>query len=239
MKKLLSIIMALVIMLSYTMSASAAVSTVPQSQSTIINQNGYKIEIFEGSKVNGQLQKIKFTNLKTGEIEYLETILENGKYSYLSTSKLGKFRTESASDKVGAIKITNLDTKEVKYLTPNKNSDTIAAQNATTQGSITPQSTSWYRWSCIESSYSKDWTTISACAGICCTICGLGIINSSILTAATAIVSNNLPDIWYIQEQFDDLNDSSHHMRNTGLYKYPDYTNLLDYESVVYYGGIF
>ena len=187
-------------------------------------------------QVNGQLQKIKFTNLKTSEIEYLETILENGKYSYLSTSKLGKLRIESANDKVGLIKITNLDTKEVKYLKPNKSSVT---ENTIAQGSLASTSTSWYLWSCIRSSYAKEWSTISVCAGIAAAICGLGWVTTGLIGYATYILGNNCPDIWFLQYQYDDLNDSSHHMRNTYLYGYPDYTNLLDYESVEYYGGIF
>lgn len=63
MKKLISMALALVLILSYSMSAFAAGSTVPQPQSTVINQNGFKVEI-ETKKNSKEYQKFKFTNLK-------------------------------------------------------------------------------------------------------------------------------------------------------------------------------
>lgn len=162
---------------------------------------------------------------------------------YLSTSQKGKFITERDND---IIKITNETSKEVKYLKISNSSETqnpvslaSVSHHTMSPANITSSGANWYEWSCIRSSYAKDWGTISLCASIAASICGLSWVTSSILSAATYIVGNNLPDIWYIQHQYDDLNNITHHKRTTYLYGYPNYTNQIGYASVEYYGGIF
>lgn len=204
MKRLLSIVLTLVLMLSSTMSTFATESTVKQSNIMMI-ENGFKIETVECSKKDGQIQKVKVTNSETGEVEYLETFLVDGKYSYLSTSKQGKIRTETLfDDKDNFVKITNEDTKEVKYL---KREDVITNKTApTNKEAVTPNITTtssslpfvYQYYSQYSGSRAADWTTLTTMAAILMAVSGgTGAVPAIIFAMATGYISNSIETVYY------------------------------------------
>ncbi|WP_019849590.1 hypothetical protein [Desulfitobacterium sp. PCE1] len=67
----------------------------------------YKTEIMEQRE---GYEKVKITNLETGKVEYLESILDDdGLYMYLATSEEGSFEIKLDGS---SIRTTNLDTNE-------------------------------------------------------------------------------------------------------------------------------
>jgi phosphate/sulfate permease len=106
-------------------SSTIANTVTPQSDilPKTMTLGNFKIDTLVNTK---EKQKIKFTDLKTGKEEYLETSLENGKYVYLSTSEVGVNKVESGAD---VITITDQKTKEVKVISKKD----VTASEITTQ----------------------------------------------------------------------------------------------------------
>jgi hypothetical protein len=169
MKKLMSVVLSLMLIFVYTTSAFAAIPNIPtksnpQALADILPdnaiENGYKVETLINTK---EKQKIKFTNIKTGEVEYLESFLENGKYSFLSTSKAGKQKIESVDS--NTVKITNEDTKEVKYATrkdiPSLKTQSQNGHSLKTQSMRIQYSVSDINWIYDSTSYSSIGTQYS------------------------------------------------------------------------------
>lgn len=229
MKKSLSILLTLVFLLTYSMSAFATGSTVKRP--TIMIENGYKIEALESSKKNGQLQKLKFTKVETGEVEYLETYLENDKYLYLSISKEGSKRIESVD---GTIKITNEDTKEVTYL--ETTSVEVVTPNTTDQrsfGDVATLATSWRWWKTVKSSTYIAGNNCTAIIGILCLIARVPYVPSALVILGTWYDAQKTPETWWISDHFVNVNNIDHNWTSTFYYKYPNWTNfacMVDYE---------
>lgn len=222
MKKFLSIVLALVLMLTYTMSAFAAGLT--DTTSTTVIQNGYKIETLENSKEH---QKIKLTNLKTDEVEYAESFLKNDKYVYSATTKEGKSTIEPVN---GTVKITNENTKEVKYSKPVVTSNTTVKKST-----VTPLIAGWDAYGPIRySSYAIDTTYASVLAGCLASIYG-GPITGVLVTIAGAFIALHTPDVWYIETNYVDSYDDTHFMVKTQYYAYPDYTNYQGESDFIYW----
>lgn len=205
-------------MLSFTTSVFA-------SESKITKKNGFEMETIDDTKEH---QKIKFTNLETGEVEYVESILENGKYVYFSTNDEGKQKIESVN---GTIKITDQETKEVKYLKPIKSTikDDIKVEDASSLAAAWWEQVNMYR-----SSYAIDTAKLSLVAGILASIYG-GPVTGVITSIASYLISINAPNVWYIVRQYQDQYDLNHWMDETYYYADPNYSNFRGVEDRIYY----
>lgn len=224
MKKLLSIVLTLVLMLTCTMNVFAAGSTVTPS-ATIIQDN-FKIETLENSKEH---QKIKITNSKTGEVEYTESFLKNGKYEYFSTTNKGKNQIENVN---GTTKVTNLDTKEIKiYTEPVVTSNTVVKNNSV----MVPQIGGWdgigSRWYSSTGIVSNQ---VSLMVGIVASACFspvTGVITSVVIYA----INYFLPTVYWYQDHFVDSYDETHFRDDTSFFANQDYTNFKGTSTFAYY----
>lgn len=200
MKKFLSIILSLCLVFTFTSNVFAANSTfvdlelksVPDLPEAI-DANGFRMETVKNTKEN---QKIKFTNKETGEVEYIESILENGKYSYISTSNAGKQKVENVD---GKIRITNLNTKEVKYveqedITTNNTNPT--QKNLSIQYSV--DDIDWIYDKTVYSSISTQFAQVSLVASIIASVAG-GPVAGIILSIATYVIGESIDNMWYMK----------------------------------------
>ncbi|MDO0823508.1 hypothetical protein [Desulfosporosinus nitroreducens] len=238
MKKLFSIVLTLVLMLSSTMSTFATESTVKQPKIMMI-ENGFKIESVDFSKKNGQIQKVKITNLETDEVEYLETYLVDGKCSYLATTKNGKIRIEPlVGDKENIAKITNLDTKEVKHL---KIDNPTTNKTAPVDSSLTPQSASslpfiFKPYRDFSGSNTASMASVATTAGILISISTAGlmgplsVIPSGIFAAASTYVINRIDTIyWHSIYANATYNNNYYNQYQTWYYYDSTHNNFKEY----------
>lgn len=210
----MSVILSLMLIFVYTTSAFAATPNIPTKSTpqALANglpinaiENGYRVETLINTK---EKQKIKFTNLKTGEVEYLESFLENGKYSFLSTSKAGKQKIESVDR--NTVKITNEDTNEVKYATrKDVPSDSFKTQSQKghsfrTQSMKIQYSVSDINWIYDSTSYSSigtQYAQVSVLASVLAFLIGgaVGGVGGLIITFASYLISESIYNLYYMQ----------------------------------------
>ncbi|OLN25734.1 hypothetical protein DSOL_5240 [Desulfosporosinus metallidurans] len=165
--------------------------------------------------------------LKTGEVEYAESFLKNGKYVYSATTKEGKSTIEPVN---GTVKITNENTKKVKYSKPVVTSNTTAKKST-----VTPLIAGWDAYGPIRySSYAIDTTYASVLAGCLASLYG-GPITGVLVTIAGAFIALHTPDVWYIETNYVDSYDDTHFMVKTEYYAYSDYTNYQGESDFIYW----
>ena len=240
MKKLLSIVLTLVLMLTYTMSAFAAGSAVTSSAVvTPSTGDNYKVETIMDTK---DYQKIKFTNLKTGDIEYLESFLKNGKYEFLTTNKDGRTRIEKVN---GTIKSTNLDTKVIKYqpIITSTSTSTSTSNKPIVSSSIVVRNNTLVvprigGWDGIGNREYSSTSTVINNVGATAAALALGtdsFITGGITILATWLVGHFWGETWWYTDHFVDSYDETHFRDDTTFFGYPDYTKWIGSSTFAYY----
>lgn len=232
MKKLLSLVLSLVVMLTYSTSIFAAGPMVTPSATVILPttiQNDYKIETLEDSDEH---QKIQITNIKTGEVEYSESFFKNGKYEYLSTSKEGRNSVENVN---GTINITNLDTKEVKIINTKPVVTSTTVVRNMVNNTVVSRIGGWDgTGSRTYNSTNLISNQVSVMVGIVASLC-LSKVSSVITGVVTYWISTLFPTLWWYQDHFTDSYDSSHRRCDTYFYGNPDYTDYRGLNTYIYY----
>ena len=196
-----------------------------------LHQNNYKSETITETK---EYQKIKITNLTTGDVEYIESFLKNGKYEFLTTNKDGRTSIEKVN---GTIISTNLDTKVVKYqpiVTSNKptvNSSIVVRNSAL----MVPLGGGWE--GCYPRFYSASATVyndVGATAAFLA-LCVGGPVTGGILIVATWAVNAWAPCSYWYTDYFVDSYDNSHFRDDTTYFKYSDYTSFVSTSTWAFY----
>jgi hypothetical protein len=199
------IIVVLTILFSMTLNGVSAKGI---TKAETVTQNGYEIEILDKTD---KYEKIKFTNISTGKVEYLESKLKNGKYEYYATIDGEKQKIKTKND------------NEKKTKDKNKLEDS--------NGDITIQA-SWIYLYSTEGSSSLRVATISVIAGILASIYG-GTVTGVITSAATYLASINAEEVWYRIGRYQEKDSRGCHIQDvTVFYEYPDYTNYIATEFV-------
>lgn len=196
------------------------------------NEDKYDVKVV---KQNSFYQKIKFTNLENGEIEYLESfLLENGDYKYKSTdSNQIELAIQNLADEV--VVTDELD-NEIITIEIDETHDSINTLNIkriedgiSTFGLYdnVPKKTKWASYRKYKSSKDANVNAVSLLAGILVSIAGGGPVVGIVTAAATYYYSSKSKRIYYHIDKQTRFNNGRQVRSIVKYYKYHDYTGYL------------
>lgn len=219
-KKLVSVALILVIMLTSTSTIFASDMEIYDDYliETINNDVGYT--------------KLKITNTKTGEIEWLESFeYENGESYMIARSENVEYIIESNNESVIVTRDNEVIDEILLTDTPDEMSDIQSLLNNNSEGSVSTYAYgSWSAPTWRQSSRSFRVTLLSAAIGIVATIFGLPKTESIVITVATTAFGLALKDLYYEicrQYRFDYDNKIYQGRDITYIYEVSNYTGLL------------
>lgn len=190
--------------------------------------NDSHYEILEDTDV---FQKIKFTNVQTGEVEYLEATINGDDIVYRAF-----YDNMEAVIADNSLTLHNLSTGEVEIrdITPiDGNAGVMQSISLDGNADIGTQSvpvdgTHYELYNTYKSSKSLDVGTEAFIVGVLAAICGVPITHAILLTTASYYYGIKAANIWYIQDLYLWRNSFHYQASNYKFYRYPDYTNFIN-----------
>lgn len=190
----------------------------------VVEPDEFDIQYLENTDT---YQKIKFTNTKTQEVEYLEVVIEENKTEYTA-----QFDNKEVVVTRGEDYVTehDLQTNEVKFtdLKAEPNEQQSKLNDVGILAVPAPVDPGQYTYShSITGSRSTDVAAISLVAGIIASIYG-GPVIGTCTTIATYLWGIKAKNVWYKSDHYL-WRDSYHYPASyTKYYAYPDYTNFIN-----------
>lgn len=190
-----------------------------------VNAQDVKFTPLEVSDTYG---KVKIEDLKTGEVEYLESVLENGKFIHYVLSSDGKEK-----HKIEAIGNSIYVDGEV-YAEINEESQIDA--DKLQEGEFTTQSIKWEYLSTSSGNSSWKYINASFIAGVIAALLGVSATTGIVITVASTFASLAIDTVYYKKSHYVDANrtyNTCKRASNTSFYRYSNYTGLLEVTGLV------
>lgn len=185
--------------------------------------DNYIIEQIEDSE---SYQMIKFTNIETGAVEYLESTITEEKSEYRSIFDNEEILITREGDMLTTYDVKNKVTKTTDL---SINSDEIRPFDLDMPGN---GNHNWVLYNTYYGSRALDWATLSYVAGMVAGVFGGSATMGLVVTTASYLISLNAKHFWYIQELWLWRNSFHYPASYNKYYAYPDYTNLIN---TIYY----
>lgn len=199
MKKFLSVFLCFIMLISFSTTSFAI-----NNNEVLSHDENLKITLLEQSD---GYEKVEMENKKNGEIEYLESILEDdGSYTYKATTNDNTYEIKNNNGKITIIdkngEITIIDSGVINDLSNNDVSDAnnISEDNDLSKGSSCIPNSNWSTFLTGSSSVALNVTDSSLIAGIIVSIVG-GPVSGVITTIAAWYASRFIKNAYYTYKQ--------------------------------------
>ncbi|MGY0694406.1 hypothetical protein ACW2QC_16770 [Virgibacillus sp. FSP13] len=224
MKKKISLFFIIAVL--FLTQSFSSVSANELDSSKITEVDDYTLETVEE---NDNYYKIKITEEKTGNIEYLEWINEDGEARFIATDSDGKETVITDEDIENSIEPTTQDNTIDN--TSNKSEPPITTFSNDAGGG---GGSKWMPAGGWRASRSALYTSFSACVGALTGFLTNGIANAgaaylvgTVSGIASNMVSYGIHDIWFDAKTYYNVNDTCELKDSVLVYRYPDYTGFL------------
>ncbi|KOY80514.1 hypothetical protein MHB44_10380 [Lysinibacillus sp. FSL H8-0500] len=186
---------------------------------------------FTPFNVSDTYSKVKVENLETGEVEYLESILEDGKYVHYVFSDSGelKHKIEAIGNK---IYVDGEVFAEISEITEELQGDPALIKN----NEFTTQAIKWEYISTSSGNSSWKYAQASLIAGVIATLLGVPAGWAIPMSIASTFASLELTTVYYKKSHYVDANrtfNTCKRASNTSFYKYSNYTGLIEITGLV------
>ncbi|WP_312812086.1 hypothetical protein [Sedimentibacter sp.] len=226
-KKLVTIVLVLSMILLNVMPTFAYTNVQELHFGEKIQVGDYKIELVVDTE---KYSKMMFTNILTGEKEYLEEYNENGKTKYIATSPRGKHVISIEND---FISIKDDNTNCIQYLY-NKTIENGGPINIIL-------SNGWTEWEYQETSYDSTGqlvSDISYLVGIIAAIFDLPKTDNIVVDTANYILSKYISVVYITRVRYmrfsEDTTSCFQEKYVTTIYENSNYTGEIKSNTIIY-----
>lgn len=176
-------------------------------------ENGYKTEIIES---RADYSKVKFTNVETGEVEYLEGKKENGEFVYYASFEDETHKITKEGNQV------LLDGEVVAE-------ESVTEQLNTNDSMNSISSIDWTDGYTTSGSNAIVVNRVSLLAGILASIVG-GPVTGTITSLASYIIGSQITQIWWKRTQYFDRANPCWMRSHVNYYEHSNFTGFLSGE---------
>lgn len=204
MKKLLSVFLCFIMLISFSTTSFAM-----NNNEVLSYDENLKITLVEQSD---GYEKVEMMNKTNGEIEYLESILEDdGSYTYKATTNDKTYEIKNINGKITIIdnngEVSIIDSGIIDDLSNNVSNDNdVSDNNDISKGSACIPNSNWSTFLTGSSSVALNVTDSSLIAGIIVSIVG-GPVSGVITTIAAWYASRFIKNAYYTYKQETRMHD--------------------------------
>lgn len=173
-------------------------------------ENGYKTEIIESS---ADYSKVKFTNVETGEVEYLEGKKENGEFVYYASFEDETHKISREGNQVLLDGEVVVEESVTEQLNSNGSMSSIS-------------SIKWDNGYTTSGSNAILVNRASLLAGILASIIG-GPVTGTVTSLATYIIGAQIKQIWWKRTEYTNLNNLCWKRIYTNFFEHSNLTGFL------------